>query len=240
MKTNQMAEIENVRRANSILRTLIERTKSESVGIGLFYGRPGIGKTRWALKTALDNGFLYLRLIENMTVKDFLKELLRKLKFKHLSADMIEGTQNLLYENILDYLHSKPETVIFIDEIDYAFHKPRILASIRDIADQSLCTVVLVGMENAKSQLTKLDAHYFDRCNGFCKFQPLTKSDVGMIAESICEVGLDAELIEFIYKKSNGTIRVINKYIENLERFAKKRGLNIVKYDDVKAIFQEL
>jgi len=235
-----MVEIENVRRANLILNTLIDRTRSESVGIGLFYGRAGLGKTRWGFKTALNRGYIYMRLIENMTVKDFLKEVLRSLKYKQSDLrgqiEEIVGTQKQIYELILEILQDKPDTVIFIDEIDYAFNKPRILATVRDFADQSVCTFALIGMQNAKSQLMKLNAHYFDRCNGFYEFTPLTLEDVEKIIQNVCQCEVDADLVKFIHKRSNGTLRLINKYIEALEKLCKKKGVTALKYDDVKGI----
>ena len=239
MITNQMVEIENVRRANLILNSLIDRTRSESVGIGLFYGRAGLGKTRWGFKTAVSKGYIYLRLIENMTVKDFLKEVLRALKYKQNDMQRQEeiiGTQKQIYEQVLEILQDKPDTVIIFDEIDYAFNKPRILATIRDFADQCVCTFALIGMQNAKSQLMKLNAHYFDRCNGFYEFTPLTFEDVEKIIQNVCDCDVDQDLVKFIHKKSNGTLRLINKYIEALEKLCKKKGVAALKYDDVKGI----
>ena len=60
MKIKQLVETENVKSANRMLKNLLERTRTENVGLGLFYGRPGFGKTRWAIKTAQDNGYVYI------------------------------------------------------------------------------------------------------------------------------------------------------------------------------------
>jgi Holliday junction resolvasome RuvABC ATP-dependent DNA helicase subunit len=233
-----MVEIQNVKRADMIFSSLLERTRSENVGIGLFYGCPGLGKSRWAKQTAIRDGHVYLRLIENMTSKDFLKELLHMLKYKHLHADSMYGTQKELYEQILSILQTNEDLVIFVDEIEYGFTKPKILATIRDLADQSICTFVLVGMQNAKSQLTKMNAHYFDRCNGFCEFKPLNLQDVDSVLKEVSEVDFDQNITEFIFKKSNGTMRLINKYVEVLEKFAKKRKMTTMQYSDVNELLE--
>jgi Cdc6-like AAA superfamily ATPase len=240
MKTNQMIEISNVKRADSVYKSLLDRTRSESVGIGLYYGRPGLGKTRWAFRTANKGGHIFLRLIENMTVKDFLKELVNALKYKHLPVDVMHGTQKQLYDAILDVLQSNPDIVIFIDEIDYAFKKHKILATLRDLADQSMVTLILTGMQDAKAQLTKMNAHYFDRCNGFCEFKPLNLEDVAEVVKGVCDVELDASIVEFIYNMSNGTMRLVNKYIETFEMFAQRAQLSALRHSDVKELLKSL
>jgi len=71
MKIRQLVEINNVKGANRVLRNLIDRTKTENEGLGLLYGRAGMGKTRWATRTAHDNDYTYVRLESNITGKDF-------------------------------------------------------------------------------------------------------------------------------------------------------------------------
>ena len=46
MKTKQLIEIENVKGANRVLKNLLERTRTEIVGIGLFYGKPGLWQNK--------------------------------------------------------------------------------------------------------------------------------------------------------------------------------------------------
>jgi DNA transposition AAA+ family ATPase len=75
----------------------------------------------------------------------------------------VRGTVNGIYNQILDFLQRDMNTVIVIDEVDYALKNERILAVVRDLADQSLVTFVLVGMEKAKDKMLKMDAHYHDR-----------------------------------------------------------------------------
>ena len=136
MKTHQLVEIENVKNANRQLKNLLERTKLEIVGLGLFYGKAGLGKSRWAWKTAFENQYIYLRLECNATVKDFLKALLARLQGSSNSYSDIKGTQSHIYRQILDILQGDQNTVVFLDEIDVGFHNRRILATIRDFIDQ--------------------------------------------------------------------------------------------------------
>ena len=150
MKIKQIVEIENVKNANRVLKNLLERTRTENVGLGLFYGRAGLGKTRWATRTAQDNGYVYLRLESNITTKDFLRDLLSKLLYKTMPYSEVNGTQNEMYNQILDILQRDQDLTFLIDEVDYGFTNEKILATIRDWCDQSLVTFVLIGMERAK------------------------------------------------------------------------------------------
>ena len=231
-----MVEIDNVRRANSVLNYILERTRSETVGLGLFYGRPGLGKTRWARRIAISKGYIYVSLVENMTLKDFLKKLIILLKYKEAIATDISGTQSYLYDSILECLQHHPGLVLLIDEIDYAFSKKRILATIRDFVDHSDVTIIMLGMHDAKSQLLKFNSHYFDRCNGFYEFIPLSEVDVSKVLAGVCVVSVDKETVSYITQKSSGTLRLVNKYIQAIEKAGMSLGKRSLDYRCLKKI----
>jgi DNA transposition AAA+ family ATPase len=236
MKTHQLIEIENVKNANRVLKILLDRTRTENVGLGLFYGRAGLGKTRWATKTAQDNGYIYLRLETNITTKDFLRELLSKLLHKTMPYYEVRGTCNEIYNQILDFLQSHQDAVIMVDEADYGFSNEKILATIRDLADQSLATFALIGMEEAREKLVRMQSHFFDRTNAFWEFKPLSQEDSDKIFKSICEVVIDIQILQYIHKKSNGTMRILNKYIDAIERIGKRMKKTTLTYCEIKDI----
>ena len=240
MKIKQLIEIENVKGANRVLKNLLERTRTENVGLGLFYGRAGLGKTRWATKTAQDNGYVYLRLESNITTKDFLKNLLSRLLHKTMPSYQVSGTQNEIYMQILDLLQSDPNITIFCDEIEYAFSNQRILASIRDLCDQSLATFVLLGMERAKEDIQRLNQCYFSRCLSAFEFKQLTLPDTEKIIYELCEVTVDNEIIKFIHNRSNGTMRIINKFIDSIEKISRRLGKKDLKFPDIKDIISRV
>ena len=240
MKIRQLVEIENVKGANRVLKNLLERTRTENVGLGLIYGRAGLGKTRWASRTAQDNGYIYLRLESNITPKDFLRSLLLKLVERTMPYYEVRGTQNEIYNQILDICQREPDMVIFVDEIDYGFTNEKILATIRDLVDQSLVTFVLIGMERAKEMLLRLNAHFFDRCGAYYVFMPLSLDDAEKILKELCNVLVDIEIIKYIHQRSNGTIRILNKYIDAIERIGKRMKKHELGYDEIKDIIIRL
>ena len=239
MKAHQLIEIENVKGANRFLKNLLERTRTEIVGLGLVYGKAGLGKSRWAWKTAFENQYVYLRLESNANTKDFLKSLLAKLTRSTNPSD-IKGTQNDIYNRILDILQDDQHIVVFLDEIDYGFHNRKILASIRDFVDQSLATFVLVGMEQAKEKLKAMHSHYFDRCGNFIKFKELSYEDCEKLVKEVCEIKVDSEILKYIHSHSNGTMRILNKYIEALERIGKRLKKNELTFAEIKDIITKV
>ncbi len=234
MKEKQLVPIKNVQKANETINYLQNRKKSEIVGLGLVYGEPGLGKSRWAFSTALKMGAILIRLNETMCAKDFIKQLYFSLKYKNALNETVKGTRNDLYELCKSTLTERPDTVILIDEIDYAFKQIKIMNMIRDLADETFCTIVMIGMRQAKQELLKLNAHYFDRCNAFCEFTPLDFEDMKLWINNISEVEMDDELIRDIYTQSNGTMRKALKPLDVYEKMAIKSGLKKLKLSDIR------
>jgi DNA transposition AAA+ family ATPase len=236
MKTMQLVETENVKNANRVLKNLLERPKTEVVGLGLFYGSAGRGKTRWCIKTAQEKGYIYLRLETNITLKDFLKELLFRLSNRRIPYNEIKGSVNMIYSRVLEVLQNDSNSVIFIDEVDIAFQNVRILSTIRDLVDGSLATIVLIGMEKAKEMLIQMNRHYFDRCFSIYEFKQLNRGCTEMLVNSVCDVQVDSETIDYIHSKCNGTARIINKYIDGIERIARRMKKDSLSFNEIKEI----
>lgn len=56
MKPNKLVQIKNVIRADACIQFLMNRPKTEMVGLGLIYGKPGLGKTTYASRIAFMRG----------------------------------------------------------------------------------------------------------------------------------------------------------------------------------------
>lgn len=228
-----MTNIENVRRGRETLAYLLSRPRSEMVGLGLIYGAPGTGKTRFAMRTAFGNGYIYLRLDATMTQRSFLVKLLTALRYQYSLPGPIKGATSKLYNEVVELMIIAPDTVIMIDEIDYGFRNKGLLGTIRDIVDDTIVTVVLIGMQDAKASLLKANAHYFDRCNSFCEFRTLSLDDTAAICKEACEVELDKEVCVWLHRKSGGTVRKLVKLIDWCERLGRERGKKKIAMGDI-------
>jgi replication-associated recombination protein RarA len=228
MKLEKMSAIENVTRAQNTLNILLTRPRSEMVGLGLIYGAPGLGKTRFAKRTAFTKGYVYMQLESTMNQRAFLKSLLRTLQIFYSVPAPIKGSKQQIFEEVRDILLLAPDTVIFIDEIDYAFSDKAMLGTIRDFVDTTTATIVLFGMQGAYASLLKANAHYFDRCNAFCEFQSLSRADTALICKEVSDVELAPEALKWIHDSSRGTIRKVIKNINFLEQVAAAKGLKTI------------
>lgn len=237
MKELSLVKTRNVLEAENLIDYLLERPKTEMVGLGLIYGQPGLGKSRFARQTAIQNDYIYLRLEATMTGKSFAIKLLEVIRY-HLGMSQlaIRGTANEVFNKSLSILRNYDNKVIIIDEIDYAFKSKKILGSIRDIVDETLSVIVLVGMANAKEMLLKADAHYFDRCNYFCEFKELSEMDIRNICNQISDVKIDESIIRIIKKKTKGNIRKLIKALYTIENSAQAYNLTEFGIEQLKYI----
>ncbi|MCK9427945.1 MAG: AAA family ATPase [Acholeplasmataceae bacterium] len=240
MKENGLAKIGNVRKANDLIEYLKNRPKTEMVGLGLIYGQPGLGKSRFARVSAIQNDYIYLRLEASMTLKSFATKLLEMIYYHFdMPKTVIKGNVSQILDKSLEILRNYINTVIVIDEIDYAFNSRKILGTIRDIVDETLSIVILVGMSDAKENLLSLDSHYFDRCNFFCEFKPLNTDDIQLICKEICEVKIDPLVIKYLSSKTNGNIRKLIKILYSLENLATRDNLEEISIEHLTAQTKE-
>ncbi|MDD2229308.1 MAG: ATP-binding protein [Candidatus Cloacimonetes bacterium] len=218
MKQNLLVKISNVVEADHCINYLMNRPKMEMVGLGLIYGRPGLGKTTYAQRMAFQRCYIYLRLEATTTPKSFAMQLLSALYQRfELGAFIPTGTTNNIFKMSMQILDDNPETVIIIDEIDYAFQHEKLLGAIRDIVDETLTVVILVGMQNAKDRLSQISEYYFDRCNAFYEFKAVTRADIHLIAKEIMDVEINSDSIERIHSYAKGSLRRAIKMMHNLE-----------------------
>ena len=79
MKHGTLVRTQNVIAADQHIEYLLNRPKMEMVGLGLLYGKPGLGKTTYASRMAFSKGYVYLRLEATSTPKSFATDLLTSL-----------------------------------------------------------------------------------------------------------------------------------------------------------------
>ena len=234
MKEGKLARLNNVVAADRCVEYLLSRPKLEMVGLGLIYGHPGLGKTTYAQRMAYSKGYVYLRLESYMTPKTFAVALKSAL-MRHLGmgSHPVTGSAASIYGSVIGLLAERPEIVIVIDEIDYAFQEQKILGAIRDIVDETTAVVILIGMQNAKDRLYQINRYYFDRCGVFCEFQAPTKKDIAIMMATVMEVGFGDDMVDYIAKRNQGTLRDTIKLMHSVESVARVKKLERVTVQDL-------
>lgn len=218
MEQGKLIQTINVIKAQECIDFLLTRPKQEIVGLGMLYGKPGLGKTTFATRTAFRNGYTYLRLEATSTPKTFAKDLLTSLYRNYCIGDFIpHGSTNTLFKQCIQILCEQEDAVIIIDEVDYAFRYHQLLGSIRDLADETLAVILLIGMQEAKDKLSRIDAHYFDRCNYFYEFQDNTKEDIMQVTKKVMSDPVDKTTTDLVWNYSKGNLRQAIKVIHMLE-----------------------
>jgi Cdc6-like AAA superfamily ATPase len=218
MKQGKLITTANVVKADRAIAYLQRRPKLELVGLGLVYGKPGLGKSAWASRTAFSKGYIYLRLESTTTPKNFAQRLLSSLSSRYNYGNVPTcGATNTIFKRCMAILENHEDAVIIVDEIDYAFSNKQLLGAIRDIVDETLAIVILVGMQNAKEKLLQVNEYYFDRCNVFCEFSSSDKKDVSELCRQVMDKTPNEAMKEMIYRESTGNLRRAIKLIYGVE-----------------------
>lgn len=240
MKEQVFINTVNVTKALAEINKLLNRPKHDMVGLGMIYGDPGLGKSRFAKQISYRKGFIYIRLEASETPKSFSQKLWKGLKYQlNLTSDPSNnvgnapiGSTNNLINLCIRILVDAPDSVIMIDEFDNALPNRELRESIRDIVDQTFATVILVGMSGVRNKLERTNQHFFDRSNFFCEFQSLTLDDVSEICKSVCEFELSPKVIETAHRASDGQFRKLIKTIILFEgKIRNKQALTLNQAD---------
>jgi replication-associated recombination protein RarA len=239
MKQSKLVKTHNVVESENCIRYLHQRPKMEMVGLGLLYGKPGLGKTTYASRMAFSKGYVYIRLESTSTPKNFALQLLDALYARlGIPSHAFQGTANGLFRKCLALLEDHGDTVIVIDEIDYAFARPDLLGMIRDIVDETLAIVILVGMQNARERLLQINEYYFDRCNIFYEFTPVNRADISLLCKEIMEVAYAPEVVEYVHFHACGNLRKAMKIIHTIEQAAQVKGIDTITLRNLEGSLQ--
>ena len=235
MQQGKLITTANVVKADRAIAYLKRRPKLELVGLGLVYGKPGLGKSTWASRTAFSKGYIYLRLESTTTPKNFAQRLLSSLASRYNYGNVPTcGATNTVFKRCMAILENHEDAVIIVDEIDYAFSNKQLLGAIRDIVDETLAIVILVGMQNAKEKLLQVNEYYFDRCNVFCEFSSSNLKDISELCRQVMDKTPNEAMQEMIYRESTGNLRRAVKLIYGVENAIGDNQCNATQASEIK------
>ena len=206
---------QNVKNFIGLVENLINKPKNIPK-MGLVYGEPGLGKSQTALWLACKYDGIYLRASNLMTGRWLLEEIVKELDEipRFLSSDN--------YNLVVKKLKQNPQ-IIFIDEIDYLMNNYKSIETIRDIHDETGCSIIFIGMGLAHRKLERY-THLYDRFSEVLKFDTFGVNDLSQIINQLSEIPFTPDAIEYIYPKYN-RFRQIVQLINQMENFAKDNNL---------------
>ena len=195
--------------------------------MGLVYGEPGLGKSQTALWLACKYDGIYLRASNLMSGRWLLEEMVKELDEipRFLTSDN--------FNIVVKKLKQNPQ-IIFIDEIDYLMNNYKTIETLRDIHDETNCSIIFVGMRLAHKKLEQYK-HLFDRFSEIVKFETFSIQDLKQIFDQLSEITVNIDAIEFIHKKYN-RFRQIVQLVNQLETVAKDNNLMKITKEIVEQI----
>ena len=109
---------------------------------------------------------------------------------------------------------------------------------LRDIADNTVASVVLVGMQQLRDKIAKLNTHYYNRFIYFAEFRPIDNEDARLLCQQLSDITIADDLARFTNERgqANGDARKIVKAIRLYEEIAAKLGtksLNLAEYQRI-------
>lgn len=201
----------------------VGRLKSRQAGIPgmmLVRGEPGLGKTQAAVHYVANHAdSIYIRATELMTPRWLLETILDELHEdpERRTKKLFEQVRNRLIKN---------SYIIFVDEVDLLLHDSRLIETLRSIHDSSGAPVVLMGMAGIDRKLSRYN-HLADRFAEQVQFKELSKDDVRMVADQLCEVKLDDTACDFIWQKDK-RLRQLIVWLYRAEHIARANSLKVV------------
>jgi len=117
------------------------------------------------------------------------------------------------------------EIPLVIDEVDHCVRNGAdVLEAVRDLSDLTEIPVILVGMERVQTKIAR-HKQISSRIAKVVEFLPATTDDVRISCEQLCEVTIQPDLVEEIYRQSKGFMRQVMNAIAVCEQTAKLNGL---------------
>lgn len=221
---NEFVETENIKRFDTCLSAL-ERRGAQEACLMVVDGQPGLGKTTSLYRWAAQNDAVYLRAKKEWTPAWFLNELLGELNVNdpaHAFQKRFNQAMEALLKRQSVMLAQRRTFSVVIDEADHISRSSRIMETIRDFSDLGDIVFILVGMGKLRDNLTALP-QIARRVAQYVHFEPATIDDVRLFLQSICEVPVGDDIVQYVHQVTRGYNREIKEAIANIER-AGKRG----------------
>jgi len=189
-------------------------SRAEGVpGLGLVYGRAGLGKTRAALWYHGEQDCVYVRAKRLWSPLWMLQEICREygqFPFNRISK---------VFKQVCDLMGSLPKP-LFIDEADYLLKNSKLLDAVRDLHDSSDAPVVLIGMEEITGRLQR-HGQFWSRISQIVEFKPLSAGEIAMIAKIWSGLVMEDEVAVEFCKATGGDFRDVTVGLYHLEKMAR-------------------
>lgn len=219
----EIVPVTNVARLAEAGNALIERADGMP-GMGLIHGHTGFGKSTATTWFVVKCHGVFVRALQTSSPSSLLGSILRELDIepKGSCADMVERIVVKLAET---------ERPLFIDEANYVIENKRLINTLRDIHDLATVPVILIGKPDMPRKIAS-DEQLAGRIAQRVEFYPLDLDDTALMADRLCEVKVERELLARMNHAAGGSTRLIVVGLGAVEAEAKARNKREIKSSD--------
>lgn len=215
----QLVQTKNLMTLHAAMGELGMRSGGSVPKMGLLVGRTGAGKTTAVASIVPLVNAVDIRAYAAGNLSSLMDAICFKLK---VEARRLADKQQV----ICKALTAKPRPLI-IDEADYLCHVPRALDTLRDIHDITGVPVLLVGMSGLEGRLVHLK-QLARRVSMHINFEACDIADTRLVADTLCEVGIEDDLLGHLHERSRGCIGLMVVAMARVEAHARELRLESI------------
>ncbi len=220
---NTVAALANVALCHSALEAAMKRP-AHLPGMVCMYGPAGFGKSTAAAYAANKTGAYYIECKSTWSRKAVLQAILKEM------GPPDTGTIYAMTDQICEQLTCS-ERPLIVDEMDYLAEK-KVVEIIRDLHEGSGAAILLIGEERLPKKLERWE-RFHSRILDWVPAQPADFKDCLSLAKLYCpEIEIESNLLEKVYKASDGSVRRICVNIEQIRTEAKNMGYDEITLED--------
>lgn len=206
--------------------SIVEGRGAAEASMLLVTGAAGFGKSETVEQWSIEAGAAHLRAKVEWTPHYFMTELAENLRVD------ARGRAKDIFARVAARLVAD-QTPLVIDEIDHCMRdNAAVLETARDLSDLTEVIVVLVGMDQVQSKLSR-HAQISSRIAHVVEFQPATLDDVKLTCRELSEVLIADNLVAEIHRAATGRMREVVNAIAVVESHARRNGLKTVTCADL-------
>lgn len=216
----QTAQIQNL----SLVRTATEQLVGRTAGLpgmAVMYGPAGYGKSVAGMAIANETRAYFVQMRSAWSRKALLEKILLEMGVR------ASGTIPQLLDQICEQLGASGRTLM-IDEFDGCLRSNGMIELIRDIADGSQATLLLIGEEMLPQKLKKWE-RFHSRVLSWIPAQPVSLEDAAILAPIYCPgVKINEDMLDHLVKKASGSVRRVCVNLSGIHNAACIEGWGMV------------
>lgn len=219
---HQVAQVKNVRMLKQAGDELVGRALGVP-GMALLWGATGYGKTTSVVWWANQVNAIYVRAAALWTPRAMLTAIMHELGAQPMTscAPMVLWIAQRLS------ITGRP---LIVDEADYLLSSSKMLDTVRDLHDTSTAPVVLIGMAEFQRKVIHRQ-QLAGRISQWVEFAGADLEDARVLADELCEVEVEDDLLEELHRSSGGSMRGLVVGLSRIESYAQRRSLKQIGAD---------